>query len=70
MDEAGTLQGEMRDIAQLMKEVTSDVLKECEEEIKQDLFNTYWPRLKRHVTKGMAVWYKKQLEVKLFGDEG
>lgn len=68
MHEAGTLLGEMRDMKQLMQEVPADLLKECEEEIKQDLFNAYWPRLKRNCTKGLAEWYKKSLERDLFDE--
>lgn len=59
--EAGTLQGDPRDIGALMKEVPEDVLKECEAEIAAELFKWAWPQLRRMLTHGLPEWYKEEL---------
>ncbi len=59
--EAGKLEDSPRDIGLLIGEVPTDVRKECEDEIKQALFDWAWPQLKRMTTRGLAEWYKEQL---------
>jgi hypothetical protein len=59
--EAGLLEGSMRDIANLIKEIPTDVEKECADEIKQRLWDWAWPQLKRSLVKGLPEHYKEQL---------
>lgn len=59
--EAGQIEDSPRDIGILMKEVNLDVLKECKEEIKEELFKQAWPRISRIITAGLPTWYKKEL---------
>lgn len=64
--EAGKLESSPRDIGALLKEIPADVLKECEEQIKRDLFAWAWPHLRRQVTRGFPEWYKEELLKKQF----
>jgi hypothetical protein len=59
--ESGKLEGSPRDIAALMKEVPADIRKECEEEIKGQLFKWAWPHVQRKAVAGLPEWYKEQL---------
>ena len=59
--ESGTLEGTPKDIAALMREVPADILKECEEEIKEKLFRHFWQKIQRGVTRGLPEWYKEEL---------
>ena len=60
--DSGELQGEMRDIPLLMKEVSNDVLKECKDEILEQLFAYAWPKIMKGITRGLPEWYKTQIE--------
>ena len=60
--DAGELQGEMRDIPLLMKEVSNDVLKECKDEILEQLFAYAWPKISKGITRGLPEWYKSQID--------
>jgi hypothetical protein len=64
LKESGQLVGEMKDLALLMKEVPADLKKECEDEIKQVLFNWAWPQLSRRATNGFPEYYRESLTVK------
>jgi hypothetical protein len=64
--EAGTLEDSPRDIGPLMTEVPQDILKECEDEIKDKLFKWAWPQIRRVVTRGLPEWYKQKLLDKQF----
>lgn len=66
MREAGTLQNDPRDIGPLLKEIPADILKECEQEIKDALFKWAWPHLRRAAVKGFPEWYKEELVKKQF----
>lgn len=59
--EVGQLQNDPRDIGQLMKAVGEDVLKECQDEIKEALWKYAWPQIQRGVTGGLPEWYKQRL---------
>lgn len=61
LKERGELTGELKDIGLLMKEVPNDVKKECEAEIKEELFRWAWPQLKRGLIRGFPEWYKERL---------
>lgn len=66
LKERGELQSAPQDIGKLMKEVPEDVLKECTEEIKADLFEWAWPQLRRMLGRGLPEWYKEELLKKQF----
>ena len=69
LEERGELEGSPRDIGKLFKEVPTDLLKECEEEIKQSLFDWAWKRkLSRSLTAGLAEWYKLKLAERQFAE--
>ena len=59
--ELGKLEGSPRDIGPLIKEAPADVLKECKEEITEELFNYFWPKIQRAITGGLPEWYKREL---------
>ena len=59
--EAGKIEDSVRDIGLLMREIPEDVLKECEEEIKEQLFKWAWPHIRRSVARGAPEWYKEHL---------
>lgn len=61
LKEAGQLEGSPRDIGSLMKEGGADVLRECEDDIKEALMRWAWPSIQRGVTRGLPEWYKEQL---------
>lgn len=52
-----------------MKEVPEDIKKECEAEIKELLFNHYWPNISRGVSNGIPEWYKKLLLESAFSEQ-
>ena len=70
MKEAGKIEDSVRDIGLLMREIPEDVLKECEEEIKEQLFKWAWPSIRRAVTRGVPEWYKESLLKRAFEYEG
>jgi len=57
----GQIEGSMKDIAFLIREVPADVLKDSEEEIKEKLFAHFWPKISRGITRGLPDWYKEEL---------
>ncbi len=68
LTEAGKLEGDPRDIGALLKEIPTDIEKECEEEIKAELWKWAWPKLRRMTTRGLPEWYKEQLLKKQFSN--
>lgn len=61
LKEKGVIQNAPQDIGNIMKEVPDDILKECEQDIKNDLFAWAWPSLRRMTTHGLPEWYKEEL---------
>jgi hypothetical protein len=59
--DAGLLEHEPRDIGKLVASVWPDIKAECEDEIKQDLWNYFSKQLERAVVGGLAEWYKTRL---------
>jgi hypothetical protein len=59
-------EGSPRDIPNLMKETNQDILKECGDEIKEYLFNHFWKKLSRELTRGLPEWYKDELAKSAF----
>jgi hypothetical protein len=61
LKEEDKLVNEPRDIGILIEEVRRDILEECAEEIKNDLFRWAWKRLSKSVIGGFPEWYKQLL---------
>ena len=59
--ERGELEESPRDIGKLIYEISDDVRRECEQEIKDYLFVHFWSKIQRGVTAGAADWYKEEL---------
>lgn len=64
--DAGRLEWSPKDIGELIKEVKRDVREECEEEIKEKLFNHFWPTIERRLTGGLPEFYKNKLVERQF----
>lgn len=64
--ESGQIEDSPRDIGLLIREVGPDVIKECEEEIREYLMKWAWPHIQRGITRGLPEWYKEQLLAKQF----
>ena len=61
LEEDGTLTWTPKDIGPLMKEVQTDMLAECEEDIKEQLFKWAKGDISRASSRGLAEWYKQKL---------
>lgn len=59
--EAGKIEDDVRDIGLVMREIPEDILKECEDEIKERLFAYAWPHIRRMTTRGFPEYYKELL---------
>lgn len=57
----GKLENSPKDIGRLLKELQTDLLKECEEEIKDALSNWALPKIQRGCMGGFPGWYKQEL---------
>lgn len=62
LSEQGELEGSMRDIPAIMKEVNRDILEECGEEIKEALFKLAWKKISRGIVRGVPEFYKAKLK--------
>lgn len=69
LKEQGALTGTPRDIGSLLKEVQTDILAECTDEIKQELFKWAWGDISRIVISGLPYWYKDELMKSQFTTE-
>ena len=67
--ERGELEESPRDIGNLIREIQVDVEKECEQEIKEILYQHFWSKIQRGITAGAADWYKTELLKKGFMEE-
>jgi hypothetical protein len=67
--EDGQIEDDPRDIGKLFKEVNADVLKECRDEILDELFKWAWPKIARGITRGLPDWYKDSLLRSQFKEE-
>lgn len=61
LHDEGKLLKDAKDIGALCKEVQADILKECEEDIKQELFNIFKGDILRRAVGGLPEWYKSKL---------
>ena len=66
--EAGKIEDSPRDIGLLMKEVPSDIKKECAEEIAAYLTAHAMPQIMRGVVGGLPEWWKEELLKEQFSD--
>jgi hypothetical protein len=67
--EAGRLVNDVQDIGPIIKEIPEDVLKECEEEIKEKLFKYAWPHIRRSLHSGFPEYYKELLLKRSFEND-
>ena len=67
--EQGLLTDSVQDIGPLMKEIPADIQRECEQEIKDELFASAWPQIARMVVQGVPQWYKEVLLKEQFKTE-
>lgn len=61
LKEKGLLEHSPKDIGLLVKETSKDVIAECEQEIKDELFKWAWKDIHRGITKGLPEYYKEIL---------
>ncbi len=64
--EQGILTDSPQDIGNLLKEIKTDITKECADEIKERLFNYAIDKILRGCCAGFTEWYKEQLMKKQF----
>lgn len=68
--ESGDIEYSPRDIGKLITAVKDDIREECEEEIKEALFNHFWKEyIQRGVVRGLPEWYKTWLINKQFEEK-
>lgn len=67
--ELGELDESPKDIGNLIKRVSTDVLEEEIDTIRDVLFKHFWPKIKRGITGGLPEWYKEQVLVHAFPAE-
>jgi hypothetical protein len=61
LKEEGKLESSPRDIGNLIKEAGEDTMRECQEEIKNILWQWAEPQIRRGVVAGLPQWYKDEL---------
>jgi hypothetical protein len=66
--ENGEIENTARDIGKLCAAIKKDVWEECQDMIKEDLFNLFGKDILNHTHHGVAEWYKKKL-INNSGDE-
>jgi hypothetical protein len=67
--EQGLIEDAPQDIGICLKEINADVLKECEQEIRDALWKWAWPQVARGITRGFPEFYKQQLVSGAFPSE-
>lgn len=70
LKDSGQLLGEPKDIGPLLNRAKADIIEECEEEIKEELWKWAKDKICRGAVCGIAEWYKEQLAAKQFDAEG
>jgi hypothetical protein len=61
LQEKGLLTQEPKDIGPLLKELSTDLLEECGDEIKEKLFKQFWSKINKYACSGFPQWYKSRL---------
>lgn len=64
----GKLEGTPRDIGGLIKSVWPDIVEECQEDIKDELWKHFSKQISRGVVAGLPEWYKQRLLHQQFED--
>lgn len=62
----GKLEHSLRDIGLLIKEIPNDILKDSEQEIKDQLFKHFWKEIRSGVIRGFPEFYKQKLAESAF----
>lgn len=62
LEEQSRVAGSMADLGALLPEFVRDIEEECTDYIKQELFDYFWPRIKRMAVKGKPELYRQKLE--------
>lgn len=70
LKEDGKLEGSPKDIGALIKEAQEDLEEECNEEIKDALWEWAGEKVLRGTVKGLAQWYKDELLKNAFHEKG
>lgn len=61
LTERGILENSTKDIGLLMRELQQDSKEELSDEVKEILFEYYWPKIQRGLGGGFPEWYKERL---------
>lgn len=69
LKERGEIENSPRDIGKLIKEAQRDLISECADEIKADLFAYVLPKIMRGTVGGLPEWYKEELLKSQFEQE-
>ena len=70
LSDNGQLAYEPRDIGAILNRAKADIIEECEEEIKAELWKWAKDKICRGATGGIAEWYKQELaKLQFRGDE-
>ncbi len=64
-EEAGKLTNSLQDIGPLVKDIPQDTENECKEEIKDRLWELFWPDIRRMVTRGFVDYYKERINLQM-----
>lgn len=68
LNEQGQIVHEPRDIGAIIKDVVQDIREECEDEIKDRLFEHFWRKISKGAVGGLAEWYKEKLAKEQFDE--
>lgn len=68
--EKSSLENSPKDIGMLLKEVNLDILGECEQEMKEELWKWAWPKISRGLVRGLPEYYKQKLLESQFEPKG
>lgn len=63
LDERGEITNELSDLGKIIPEIKNDIIEEEKEVIKEQLWKLYGNELLAHSTKGVAEWYKEELQL-------
>lgn len=61
LKESGVIEGNLKDIGHMMREVPEDILKEHKEEMMEELWQWAWPSIRRITVAGLPEYYKEEL---------
>lgn len=68
LTETDAIEGSPKDIGVLIREIQTDITKECEEEIKDELYRHAIGNIQRIALSGFPEWYKSKLLESAFGE--